>query len=105
MLVTLVALTAIPAALAQDLPPPAEQTPPAPPPIEQAATWSGTVGGGLSLTSGNTDSLTYNLAFDIARNSQQGNVVKWTGLYLRGAQNKIVVVNRLSLGVRDEFRF
>jgi putative salt-induced outer membrane protein YdiY len=96
-LLTLLGLfAAAPAALAQD--PPTL-------PVDQPATWSGTVGGGLSLTSGNTDSLIYNFAFDIARDSRVGNVVEWKGLYLRGAQNKIVVVNRLSLGLRDEFRF
>jgi putative salt-induced outer membrane protein YdiY len=89
-------LVAAPAALAQD---------PAPPPVDQPATWSGTFGGGLSLTSGNTDSLTYNFAFDLARDSGQGNVLTWTGLYLRGAQNEVVVVHRLSLGLRNEFTF
>jgi putative salt-induced outer membrane protein YdiY len=76
-----------------------------PPPPDVPRAWSAAVGGGLSLTSGNTDSLAYNLAFDIAHNNHTGNVAKWTGLYLRGTQNDIVVVNRLSLGIRDEFTF
>jgi putative salt-induced outer membrane protein YdiY len=76
-----------------------------PPPVPVPRTWSASVGGGLSLTSGNTDSLAYNVAFDIAHNNNQGNVAKWTGLFLRGTQNDIVVVNRLSLGIRDELTF
>jgi putative salt-induced outer membrane protein YdiY len=82
------------AASAQDSEPPPEPR-----------SWTATLGGGLSLTSGNTDSLAYNVAFDIAHDNNRGNVAKWTGLYLRGTQNDVLVVNRLSLGIRDELTF
>jgi putative salt-induced outer membrane protein YdiY len=75
-----------------------------PPPAQQRR-WGATAGGGLALTSGNTDSLTYNLAIDISHTSDSDNVLRWTGLYLRGTQNDVEVVNRLSLGIRDEFTF
>jgi putative salt-induced outer membrane protein YdiY len=47
--------------------------------------------------------MNYNLAFDLTRTPKARNVMKWTGLYLRGDQNKAVVVNRTSLGYRDEY--
>ena len=106
LLILLGLLAASPGARAQDPAPAQDPLAQDPAPLfDQPASWSGAFGGGLSLTSGNTDSLTYNFAFDVSRDSRVGNVVKWTGLYLRGAQNKIVVVHRLSLGLRDEFRF
>jgi putative salt-induced outer membrane protein YdiY len=47
--------------------------------------------------------MNYNLAFDVTRTPKARNVMKWTGLYLRGDQNDAVVVNRTSLGYRDEY--
>jgi putative salt-induced outer membrane protein YdiY len=76
------------------------QAPAAAPPPK---TWTGTAGVGVSLTSGNSDTMNYNLAFDVTRTPKARNVMKWTGLYLRGDQNDVVVVNRTSLGFRDEY--
>ena len=75
----------------------------APASLEPQKTWTGTASVGLSLTSGNSDTLNYNLAFDITRTPKARNVTKWTGLYMRGDQDDAVVVNRTSLGFRDEF--
>lgn len=72
--------------------------PAAPPP-----TWTGTAGAGLSFTSGNSDTTTFSVAFDITRDPKVRNVVKMTGLYLRGSQNSEATVNRTSLGFRDEY--
>ena len=72
---------------------------------ERQPTWTGTVGGGLALTSGNTDSLTYNLTLDLLLRSAERNELQWTTHYLRGSQNDVVVVNRLSLGFRNEYAF
>jgi putative salt-induced outer membrane protein YdiY len=80
----------------------AQDLPAAPP--ERPPTWTGTLGGGLALTSGNTDSLTYNLALDLLLTLPE-NELRWTGLYLRGRLNDVEVVNRLSLGIRDEYTF
>ncbi len=76
------------------------QTPaaPAPPPPH----WVGTAGGGVSVTSGNSDTLNYNLAFDVTRTPKARNVMKLSGLYLRGKQSETLVLNRGSLGIRDE---
>jgi putative salt-induced outer membrane protein YdiY len=75
------------------------------PQVTPPPAWTATVGGGLALTSGNTDSLSYNFAFDLEHDTKTGNVLRWTGLYLRGTQNDVLVVNRLSLGLRDEYTF
>lgn len=73
------------------------------PPPEPPKTWTGTAGVGVSVTSGNSDTMNYNLAFDVTRTPKARNVMKWIGLYLRGDQNNTVVVNRTSLGFRDEY--
>jgi putative salt-induced outer membrane protein YdiY len=75
------------------------QHPPAPDP----GTWAGTAGAGLALTSGNSDTLNFNVAFDATRDPKTRNVMKWTGLYLRGEQNDALVANRLSLAFRDQY--
>lgn len=75
------------------------------PPVAQTPVWNGTFGGGLALASGNTDALSYNFAVDVTYDTRSGNVFRWTGLYLRGTQNDILTVNRLALGMRDEYTF
>jgi putative salt-induced outer membrane protein len=74
------------------------QAPAGPPPA-----WTGTAGVGVALTSGNSDTMNYNLAFDLTRTPKARNVMKWTGLYLRGDKDSEVIVNRTSLGYKDEF--
>ena len=66
-------------------------------------TWTGTAGAGLALTAGNSDTLNVNIAFDATRDPMTRNVMKWTGLYLRGEQNDALVANRLSLSFRDQY--
>lgn len=72
--------------------------PPAP-----AKAFTGTAGVGLSLTSGNSDTTNFNVAFDLTHDPKTRNVMKWTGLYLRGKKDEALTVNRTSLGFRDEF--
>jgi putative salt-induced outer membrane protein YdiY len=74
-----------------------------PEPAEPPVTWTGTMGAGVSVTSGNSDTMNYNLAFDVTRTPTARNVMKWTGLYLRGDQGGTVVVDRTLLGFRDEY--
>ena len=76
---------------------------PSPPPAVDPGTWIGTVGAGLALTSGNSDTLNFNVAFDATRDPKTRNVMKWAGLYLRGKQNDALVANRLSLAFRDQY--
>lgn len=70
---------------------------------EPPKTWTGSAGAGLSVTSGNSDTMNYNLAFDLTRDPKMRNVIKTSGLYLRGEQNAAVTVNRTSLALRDEY--
>lgn len=77
------------------------QQPAAPPP--DPGTWIGTAGAGLALTSGNSDTLNFNVAFDATRDPKTRNIMRWTGLYLRSDQNDALVANRLSLAFRDQY--
>jgi len=88
---------------AQDVPADPDNT--AEPVAEEVPSWTATVGGGLALASGNTDSLTYNFAVDMSYGRKTGNLLRWNGLYLRGTQNDVLAVNRLSVVVRDEYTF
>jgi putative salt-induced outer membrane protein len=76
---------------------------PAAAPAGPPPTWTGTAGAGVSVTSGNSDTMNYNLTFDLTRTPKARNVMKWNALYLRGDQNDTVVVNRTSLAYRDEY--
>jgi len=73
--------------------------PPGPPPPD----WTGAFGAGLSLTSGNSDTVNFNVAFDLTRTPKARNVIDLKALYLRGEQNDALVVNRLSAGVKDQY--
>ncbi len=90
---------------AQDVPIASPVVETAEPTVVEVPAWTATVGGGLALTNGNTDSLSYNAAVDLAYGRTTGNLLKWTGLYLRGTQNDVLVVNRLSVVVRNEYTF
>ena len=63
---------------------------------------SGSAGFGMSFTQGNTDTLTFNATDDSIYDPKTGNVMKWNLLYLRGKQNHVLTVNRLSATFRDE---
>jgi putative salt-induced outer membrane protein YdiY len=76
---------------------------PAQPPAEPPKTWTGTAGAGFSLTSGNSDTTSINLALDLTRDPKTRNIMKFTALYLRGEQDDEVTVDRTSLGFRDEY--
>lgn len=82
-------------------PPPPQPAAPAPEP----KLWTGTAGAGLALTSGNSDTLTLNLVFDVTRDPKTKNVIKAKGLYLRGEENDSLTVNRIAFAGRDEYSF
>jgi len=75
------------------------QSPAAPGP----GTWSGTAGAGLALTSGNSDTLNFNGAFNVTRDPKTRNIMKGIGLYLRGEQNDALTADRLALSFRDQY--
>ncbi len=56
---------------------------PAPEPV-----WTGSAGAGLALTGGNSDTANYSLSLDLKRDPKTRNVMKFTGVYLRGSQRQ-----------------
>jgi putative salt-induced outer membrane protein len=82
--------------------PPPAQAPAAPP--APAREYSGSFGGGMTLTSGNTTTRNYNLAFSHIHERKNGNTDKITALYLRGKQDGVLTLNRASIVFRDEYK-
>jgi putative salt-induced outer membrane protein YdiY len=80
-------------------PPPA----PAPPPPVPTPGWVASIGLGFALTSGNADTSTVNLSFDVSSRPKTPNVFKADLLYLRGEENGELSLNRLSMRARDEY--
>jgi putative salt-induced outer membrane protein YdiY len=74
---------------------------PAAPPARE---YSGSFGGGITLTGGNTDTRSYNLAFNHIHERKNGNTDKITALYLRGEQNDVLTLDRASVIFRDEYK-
>jgi putative salt-induced outer membrane protein len=72
-------------------------------PAEPPPVWTGSGGAGLSIKSGNSDTSNYNLTIELVHDPASPNLMKWKALYLRGAQDDTVTVNRTSLGFRDEY--
>ncbi len=81
---------ALPIAYAQEPPPPGQ-------------TWSGNFGAGLSLTRGNSDTKNLNLTLQLAQRIDAKNLAKYDAFYLRGDQNGDLVIDRTTLGGRDEY--
>ena len=75
--------------------------PSAPPAVPQ---WVASVGLGFALTSGNADTSTLNVSFDVSEPSEDAQRVQGrSDSYLRGEENGEVNVNRLSMRARDEY--
>ncbi|MGE3957620.1 MAG: YdiY family protein [Vicinamibacterales bacterium] len=94
-------LTLTPAVLALSLvsaPAFAQAPAAAPPPL------AATASAGLALTSGNKDTSTLNLGYELAYDPKTRNVIKSDGLYLRGKTDGALTADRLALNGRDEFR-
>ena len=75
------------------------QVPPPPPKI-----WTVTASAGLALTSGNSDTSTVNLAYDLTYDPQTRNVVKSNALFLRGETEGELSAHRTGLNIRDEYK-
>ena len=78
--------------------PQTSQAPQTPPPL-----WTGSVGAGLALTSGNTETKNINLSMDLVRDPKKRTVTRINGLYLRGDKDGELTVNRGTLTGREEF--
>jgi putative salt-induced outer membrane protein YdiY len=75
---------------------------PCPPPSPPPPVWKGTLGGGLSLTGGNTDTNSYSLDFAVVRDPKKKDVFKADGFYLRSDADGEATVDRTGLGTRYE---
>lgn len=65
--------------------------------------WHGSLGAGLSVTSGNSDAKSYNLGLDLKYDPKTKNVLKLGALYLRSDANGVATADKLSAFVRDEY--
>jgi putative salt-induced outer membrane protein YdiY len=84
-------------------PPPPPPPPPVLPPPAPAPGWVASIGLGFAVTSGNADTSTVNLSFDVTSRPKTPNVFKADLLYLRGEENGELSLNRLSMRARDEY--
>jgi putative salt-induced outer membrane protein YdiY len=74
---------------------------PSPPPPPPAFTAS--LGAGLALTSGNTDTKSFNLAAALQYDPKTRNVIKFDGFYLRAESGGQPTVDKSAFGARDEY--
>jgi putative salt-induced outer membrane protein YdiY len=65
--------------------------------------YTGSFGGGFTLTSGNTDTKNFNLVFNLVRDPKTKNVFKADALYLRASQNDTLNLHRSAVKIRDEY--
>jgi putative salt-induced outer membrane protein YdiY len=66
--------------------------------------WTVTASAGLALTSGNSDTISTNAAYDITYDPQRRNIIKSDGLFLRARTEGELTANRLGFNVRDQYR-
>jgi putative salt-induced outer membrane protein YdiY len=65
--------------------------------------WVSSIGAGLALTSGNTDTKNYNLSFSTKYDPKTRYVFKADALYLRGESNGATQVDKAAADVRGEY--
>lgn len=65
--------------------------------------YTGTIGGGIAITGGNTDTQSFNLSGELTRDPGTRNVISGTASYLHGTQNDTLNVDRTAVNVRDEY--
>ncbi len=81
-----------------------QETCPCPPPPPPPPDWTGSVGAGLSTSSGNTSSKSYNVSFNAAYDPKKKNLLKADGIYLRQQTDGETTTDKTSAGVRDEYK-
>jgi len=65
--------------------------------------YSGNFGVGFSSTSGNTDTQSFNLSFELTRDPKTKNLMKAYGLYLRSDNAGTAINDMLKLGFREDY--
>jgi putative salt-induced outer membrane protein YdiY len=84
---------------AAQAPPPAPAPPPPPPPG-----WAGSFGAGAALGRGNTDTTTFNLSFNLNRDTGSAMLFRSRGLYIREAADGAITSSRQDFEVRLDRR-
>jgi putative salt-induced outer membrane protein YdiY len=72
--------------------------PPPPPPL------TGSLGAGLSITSGNSDTSAFNLAFGLVYDPKTHSLFKADALYLRSAADGVTTLDKASASLRYEYK-
>jgi putative salt-induced outer membrane protein YdiY len=106
VLVTVAAFVPAAPARAQAVPapaPPVEVQPPSPPPPPPPG-WAGSLGAGWAATSGNADTSTFNVAYELLRDYGGDLIFKSTALYLRGDSEQQAIVDRAAADARLDYR-
>lgn len=85
-------------------PPPPPPQPAAPAPTGPPPLWAGSLGAGLALTSGNSDTSTINLAYEVRRDGGRRVLFRSAGLYLRGETEEELSVDRALLENRVDYK-
>jgi len=93
-------LTLLAAVLAADVAFAQAPAPPPPPPPG----WTGAIGAGMARTSGNTDTSTVNVSYNVLKDHGTDIVFKSTGLYLKGSNEGESTVDRANADARVEYR-
>lgn len=80
------------------------QPAPAPAPTGPPPLWAGSIGAGLAITTGNSDTSTINLAYEIKRDGGRRITFRTVGLYLRGETDDELAVDRALLDNRGDYK-
>lgn len=99
------ALLALLALLTTAAPAVAQELCPCPPPPPPPPAFTGSLGLGAALTSGNTDTFNLNFTLGLKYDPKTKNVVKFDATYLRGETDGALQLDRLSAVLRDEYSF
>jgi putative salt-induced outer membrane protein len=67
--------------------------------------WHGSAGAGLAVTSGNSDTQSYNVNLVVSYDPQKRNMVKIDGFYLKSRAEGEDTADKSAAGARDEYRF
>ena len=81
----------------------AQDCPPCPPPPPPPPVWAVSVGAGLALTGGNSDTSSYNVAANVKYDPLTKNVFRAELLYLRASDGGESTVDRMLAALRDEY--
>jgi putative salt-induced outer membrane protein YdiY len=76
---------------------------PATPPVKPVKPWTGSIGAGLAITSGNTDTQNYNLAAAVKYDPKTRFLFKADALYLRGESGGVKQADKATLDARGEY--